>query len=147
MKPVTVSVIVDRPLDEVYAYLDVLENHQRFTDHFLLDWTLSGPPAGVGARARMRAKAGGSSDWIELEVIDAEAPRKIVERSVGARGRRLTRGTYTLSEAGPGRTLVQFELAYERAPASERLAGPLVRSLMRRANERAMTRLGEALAA
>lgn len=142
MKPITVTVVVDRPREEVYAFLDVLSNHETFTDHFLQDWTLSGPVAGVGAKARFRAR----SDWMDLEVIEAQPPHRTVERTVGADGKRVTHGTYTLDELPDGRTEVRFELAYEQIPTSERLAGPLVRAYLRKGNARAMERLREALA-
>lgn len=45
MKSVAVSVAVPQSPQEVFAFLDVLANHQAFTDHFLLDWELSGPRA------------------------------------------------------------------------------------------------------
>ena len=59
MKPVTVSIKVPQSPDEVFEYLDVLANHEQFTDHFLVDWETSGPERGVGARARMRVKKPG----------------------------------------------------------------------------------------
>ena len=141
MKPITVSVVVDRPREEVFDHLDVLANHEAFTDHFLQDWTLSGPAAGVGAKARFRSR----NDWMDLEVLESQAPVRTVERTVGAGGKRVTRGTYTLTEQPDGRTLVEFELVYEQGPASERMAAPLVRSILRRANERSMERLREVL--
>jgi hypothetical protein len=42
MKPVTVSVTVPNDREEVYAFLDVLANHEPFTDHMMVDWTYSG---------------------------------------------------------------------------------------------------------
>jgi uncharacterized protein YndB with AHSA1/START domain len=146
MKPITVSVTVERPREEVYAHLEVLANHEAFTDHFLLDWTLAGPRAGVGAKARFRARAGGRDDWMDLEIVEAEAPARTVERTVSAKGKRVTRGTYTLAEQPGGRTLVTFELVYEETPASERVAAPLVRSILRKGNARALERLAERLA-
>jgi hypothetical protein len=70
---------------------------------------------------------------------------RTVERTVGAGGKRVTRGTYTLTEQPGGRTLVEFELVYEQGPASERMAAPLIRAVLRRANERSMERLREVL--
>ncbi len=65
MKPVTVAIEVPQPREQVYDFLDVLGNHEQFTDHFLVDWQLSGPPSGVGAKARMRVKSFGIKDsWI-----------------------------------------------------------------------------------
>jgi len=52
MKPVTVSVTVPNSREEVYDFLDVLANHEPFTDHTMVDWQYSGPAAGLGARAR-----------------------------------------------------------------------------------------------
>jgi hypothetical protein len=142
MKPITVSVVVDRPREEVFAHLDVLANHEAFTDHFMHDFTYSGPAAGVGARSRFRTRP---NDWMDLEVLESQAPVRNVERTVGAGGKRVTRGTYTLTEQPGGRTLVEFELVYEQGPASERMAAPLVRGMLRRANQRAMERLREVL--
>jgi uncharacterized protein YndB with AHSA1/START domain len=146
MKPISVTATVDRPREEVFAFLDALGNHEQFTDHFLRDWTLSGPAAGVGARARFHVHAGGRVEPVELEVVERTAPVRTVERTVGAKGRRVTRGTFTLEALPGGRTQVTFELVYERVPASERLASPLVRSIMRRENARALERLRSLLA-
>jgi uncharacterized protein YndB with AHSA1/START domain len=145
MRPVTVTTTVSQPREEVYDFLNVLGNHEGFNDHFLVDWELSGPRSGVGARARMRVKAPGPDDVIDMEVIEAERPRRTVEESVGAKGRRRTRGTYTLEEAPAGGTRVSFELAWLEAPATERLISPLARAVVRRNSARALERLGDAL--
>jgi len=145
MKPIHVGVHVDRPREEVFAFLDVLANHEQFCDHMLVDWTLSGPPAGVGARARMRANVPGPKDWADMEVKTSEAPRTTVEEAVGANGRRRTRGTYVLEDAPGGGTDVKFTLEYLEAPLRERIAMPLLRAWLQRANAKAMVRLGETL--
>jgi Polyketide cyclase / dehydrase and lipid transport len=147
MKPVTVSVDVARSREDVYAFLDVLGNHEAFTDHFLVDWQLEGPPSGVGAAVKMQAKVAGRTEPVELEVKDAEAPRRIVEKTVAAGGKRRTRGTYTLSELGPNRTHIEFELAMEAQPAYEKPLNPVTRAYMRKLNGRAMERLRELLEA
>ena len=84
MQPITVSTNVPRPRDEVFTFLDVLGNHQPFTDHMLTDWTLSGPREGVGARARLRANLPGPKDWVDMEVVESRRPERIVERTIGA---------------------------------------------------------------
>jgi hypothetical protein len=146
MKPVTVRVAVPNRRDQVYRYLDVLANHEAFTDHMLVDWQCSGPPSGVGARARMRLKKPGRPDWMALEVIGADPPRETVEETVGAAGRRRTRGTYTLDETPDGGTKISFELVWLRIPALERLAAPITRAVMRRGNQRSLQRLAVQLA-
>jgi len=146
MKPIKVSTVVDRPREEVYEYLDVLANHEAFTDHFLTDWSASGPASGVGAKVRVKAKAPGAEQWLDIEVMEAKAPERTVENAVSAGGRRRTCGTYTLSELPGNRTLIEFEFDYLTAPALERPALPLMRPWLRRANEKAMERLAEQLA-
>jgi hypothetical protein len=146
MKPVKVSITVPQRPDEAFDVLDVLGAHEAFTDHFLVDWETSGPRSGVGARARMRVKKPGPPDWLDMEVIAAERPRRTVEESVSAKGRRRTRGTYVLEELNGGGTRIEFELAWLDAPLSERLAAPLTRWVVRRNNERSLRRLAEQLA-
>lgn len=141
MKPVTVSITVDRPQQEVFDFLDVLGNHRQFTDHLLVDWSLSGSPVGVGTVARMRAKVPGPDQWIDMETLVSESPARTVERSVSAGGKRVTTGTYLLAPDGAGRTEVTFSFAYERPTRSDRLTAPLTRAFLRRGNEKAMRRL------
>ncbi len=145
MKPVSVTIEVPRPPEQVYEFLEVLANHERFTDHFLIDWQLSGPNRGVGARARMRVKSPGRDDWLDMEVVAAEASRTTTEESVSAKGRRRTRGTYVLEPLPGGGTRIVFDFAWLEAPLSERLAAPLTRAVGRRANARALERLAERL--
>ena len=145
MHPIKVSIDVSQTREDVYDFLDVLANHERFTDHMMCDWQLEGPERGVGAKAKLNSVLGGRSDPVDIEVIAAEAPIKNVERNTGAGGKRIATGTYTLDELSGGGTRVNFEYAWQQAPFSERLAGPIVRRVMRTALERAMQRLAEQL--
>jgi Polyketide cyclase / dehydrase and lipid transport len=145
MKPVTVSVTVPESREEVYDFLDVLANHEPFTNHMLVDWHYSGPRSGVGARARMRLRKPGKPDWMDLEVIEADPPSRSSEQTVSAGGRRRTRGTYILEELPAGGTRVSFEFAWLRIPLLERLAAPVTRAVVRRGNERSLARLAEQL--
>jgi len=146
IKPVTVHVDVVQPIQDVYDFLDVMANHEPFTNHLMRDWEYSGPPNGVGSRARVKVNFAGRTDVIELEVIDAERPTRIVERNVGARGKRVGEGTYRLAELGRGGTRIAFEYAWRSAPLSERFCAPVTRAVLRRSNQRSMERLSEQLA-
>lgn len=146
MKPVIVSIVVPKPAAEVFEHLDVLANHEAFLDHFLTDWSFSGPRRGVGAKAKARANAAMSQDWTEFEVVEAEAPSRIVEDGVGAGGKRHTRGTYRLEPLAGGGTEVSFELEWLAASRAERLCPPLTRAFVRRPNGKAMRRLAKLLA-
>src|SRR5919202_3401032 len=107
--PVTVSIDVPQPREKVYDFLDVMANHEPFTDHLLRDWELSGPARGVGSRARVHVRAFGVSDVVDIEVVDAEAPIRIVERNVAAKAGRTGQGTYTLQPSPSGGTRIAFE--------------------------------------
>ena len=145
MKPVEVSTVIQRPIAEVFSYLDVLANHETFTDHFLVDWVLRGPDAGVGAGVTMQVRAPGRTEEVELTVIDAEPPFRTVEETIGADGRRRTRGTYELTALDADRTEVHFRIDPIEVPRSERPLWPLSRAWLRRQNSKAMQRLREQL--
>jgi hypothetical protein len=147
MKPVTASIDVPQPRESVYAFLDVMANHEPFTDHMLVDWRYSGPPRGVGSKARVKTKLGGITDEAEIEVVDVEPGRMIRERNVGAKGRRVAHGTYTLSDLPGGGTHIEFRWELEQAPLADRALGPVLRGMLTRGNEKAMRRLAEQLAA
>lgn len=146
MKPVRVSVDVPNPRPEVYEFLDVLGNHEQFTDHFMVDWELSGPKRGVGAKANVRVKATGEKDRTEMEVVEADAGRRIVEEGTGgSRGRRRTRGSYTLEDLPGGGTRIDFTLEFLSLPTGEKLMGPVQRAYLKRVNGKALRRLAERL--
>lgn len=146
MTPVTVSIDVPQPRDSVFAYLDVMANHEAFTDHMLTNWRVSGPATGVGSKANVTAKVGAITDESEIEVFEVEPGRMIRERSVAAKGKRIAHGTYTLTDLPSGGTHVEFEFALQTVPAVEKPFLPLMRRMIRKGNEQAMRRLAEILA-
>jgi hypothetical protein len=145
-QPVTVSIDVPQDRASVYAYLDVMANHEHFTDHMLTNWRVSGPATGVGSKANVTAKFGAISDESEIEVFEVEEGRLIRERSVAAKGKRHAQGTYTLSDLPGGGTHIEFEFALQKVPAMEKPLLPLMRKMVRKGNERAMERLAALLA-
>lgn len=129
----------------MFDFLEVTASHQQFMDHMLTDWEYSGPDRGIGAKARVKTRAGGRTDIIDIETVAAEPPAKIVEQNVGAGGRRIANGTYLLEDIPGDGTRVTFEYVWKQAPLSERLAAPIVRRLMRRGIQRGLQRLAEQL--
>ena len=126
-QPVTVTVDVPQDRASVYAYLDVMANHEHFTAHMLTNWRVSGPPTGIGSKANVTAKVGAISDESEIEVFEVEDGRLIRERSIAAKGKRIAHGTYTLSDLPNGGTHIEFEFALQKVPAIERPLLPLMR--------------------
>jgi polyketide cyclase/dehydrase/lipid transport protein len=146
VKPVTVSIEVPQPVEEVFDYLAVLANHEAFLDHFLVDWKFSGSPRGVGAKAEARASAPMSQDWTDFEIVEVEEPSRIVEEGVGLKGKRRTRGTYRLRSLPAGGTEISFELEWLEAARAESLIPVMTRAFIRRPNAKAMRRLARELA-
>jgi len=144
-QPVTVTVDVPQDRASVYAYLDVMANHEHFTDHMLTNWRVSGPPTGIGSKANVTTKVGAITDEAVIEVFEVEDGRLIRERSIGAKGKRIAHGTYTLSDLPNGGTHVEFEFALQKVPALEKPFLPLMRKMVRKGNERAMERLAATL--
>jgi hypothetical protein len=141
LRPISVSIDVPHPRADVFDHLDVMANHEPFTNHMLTDWEYSGPPRGGGSKARVKSSFGALSDHADIEVVSAAAPATIVERNVSAKGARVATGTYTLDELPDGGTRVTFTYAWEQAPLADRALSPLVRSVLKRGNATAMARL------
>ncbi|MFD8650119.1 SRPBCC family protein [Streptomyces mirabilis] len=146
MKSVTVSIDVPQTPEQVYDFLDVMAHHERFTNHYLTGWRYSGPGRGIGSCATVTAALGGVKTDVTIEVVEADSPRRIVERNVSAAGRRLAQGTYTIEPLRTGGSHVSFTYAWARVPLADRLLGPAVRATIRRANRTVMRRLATELA-
>jgi uncharacterized protein YndB with AHSA1/START domain len=144
-EPVTVSVEVARPRQEVFDHVDVLANHEGWTDHLFKDWRFEGPARGVGAVAMARVNAPGSREQARFEVVESVPPERIVERGESAHGKRETRGTYRFTELPGGGTRIEFELDWTKTPRSERIVPAVSRAFMARANGKALKRLAAQL--
>lgn len=122
--PVTVSVDVPHPREEVFDFLDLMANHEGFNDHLMRDWEVSGPARGVGSRARVRTKALGVADVVDIEVTEVDAPERIVEVNVAQKAGRTGQGTYTLAELPNGGTRITFEFRWLVAPGGRPAGRP-----------------------
>ena len=138
MKPVTVSITIDRPRDEIHAVLDDLMNHEAFTDHYLTSYQRT--------ETGIRVKGKGGGGWMEITPVSSTPDRIVEEGRSGRGGRRHSRGIYEL-EPRNGSTLVSFTNEIEPAGIGDRLAAPLIRTYLRKQNGRALQRLKEQLEA
>ena len=105
MHPVTVSIIVDAPREQVFDYLQDIANHPEFTDHYLVDWHLTRiDSVGLGAGARFRVKAPANRySWADVTFAEVDRPHRIVEVGrTGKNNRIRTLGVYELASASPG---------------------------------------------
>ena len=145
MDPLTASILVSAPREQVFDYLQDIANHAQFTDHFLTDWHLTRiDSVGRGAGARFRVNAPHNRfSWGDVTLIEVDRPYRIVEAGrTGKNNRIRTLGTYDLAPGAHGTTRVRF--TYETAPAtlSDRLVeGFGARGWRKRQTARAMRRL------
>jgi uncharacterized protein YndB with AHSA1/START domain len=145
MDPVTVSILVDAPREQVFDYLQDIANHPEFTDHYLVDWHLTREDSvGRGAGARFRVTAPGNRfSWGDVTFAEVDRPHRIVEVGrTGKNNRIRTLGVYELSQGAGGGTRVRFTLETEPSTLADRLLESLgARGWLRRKNMKAMRRL------
>jgi uncharacterized protein YndB with AHSA1/START domain len=145
VNPVTVSIIVGVPREQVFEYLRDIANHPEFTDHYLVDWHLTRiDSVGLGAGARFRIKAPRNRfSWGDVTFVDVQEPHRIVEVGRTGKNNRIRMlGVYDLADGSHGTTRVRFTLETVPAMLSDRLLESLGgRAWLKRKNEKAMRRL------
>jgi uncharacterized protein YndB with AHSA1/START domain len=145
MDPVTVSTTIDRPREEVFAYLADIANHPEFSDHYLVDWRLTREQSfGRGAGARFRYKAPlNRFNHADVTLIEVDAPRRIVEAGRGGKyNRTRLRGVYELEPGAGGATRVTYMLETRPGMLSDRIMESLgFRRWVRSKSGRALRRL------
>jgi len=145
LDPVSVSIVISAPPEQVFDYLQDLANHPEFTDHYLVDWHLTRiDSVGTGAGARFRVKARRNRyNWADVTIAEVERPHRIVELGRGGKNNRVrTLGAYELAPAAGGATRVRFTLETIPATLPDRLHEALgARSWFRRKNRKALRRL------
>lgn len=145
MDPVNVSIVIDRPPEQVFEYLADIANHAEFTDHYLVNWHLTREhSAGRGAGARFQLKMPGNRfNWADVTFSEVSPPHRIVEVGRAGKGNRIrTLGVYELSLGPGGTTKVEFTVETQSAVLSDKILESLgARGWMRRKNAKAMRRL------
>jgi polyketide cyclase/dehydrase/lipid transport protein len=101
VRPIESRITISAPRDQVYEFIADIANRVAWMDHFLKDFRLTRVRAhGVGAGASFKVDSPLFPLRAEYQVIEAEAPRWLVERGrIGRLGR--TRGftEWELTEA------------------------------------------------
>jgi uncharacterized protein YndB with AHSA1/START domain len=147
---VTVSNVVARPREEVFAYLSDVANHAEFMDHFTEDWHLTREESfgqGAGARFKVDIRPGSRFSWGDMTLATVEPPSRIVARGrFGKYGR--TR-TLTIWELEPeSSTSTRVTVTYETEPGilSDRINEALgAKGFWRRKLRKSLSRLARIL--
>jgi uncharacterized protein YndB with AHSA1/START domain len=144
LDPVTSTVVIDRPPDEVFDYLVDIANHAEFSDHYLEDFRLTREDSiGVGAGARFRVDAPlNRFSWADVTITEADRPRRIVERGRTGKFNRIRMlSTYELDAHG-GSTKVSLTTETERPRLpSDRLLERFARGWFKRKQRKALKRM------
>jgi uncharacterized protein YndB with AHSA1/START domain len=145
MEPLSVSTTIDRPREEVFAYLEDIANHPEFSDHYLVDWRLTRVDTiGRGAGARFRYTAPLQRfDWADVTLIEVEAPRRIVQAGrAGKANRTRMRSVWDLEPASGNATRVTLTVETRPVLPSDRFMESLgARGWFRRKGRKALRRL------
>ncbi len=114
---------ISAPREQVFDFVLDLAGRPAYTDHYLDDYRLARvDPVGVGAAARFKLKAPTGTQYAELQIRDAERPRRIVEElKVGRRGRNRSVAVYDFTQEGPSLTRVELTTYSEPATPIDRL--------------------------
>jgi uncharacterized protein YndB with AHSA1/START domain len=135
-KPMTATIRIAVRPEQVFERIADLSRHEAFTDHFLIDWRDTGPD-----HVNVRAKVPGPEDRAEIDVIERDPPRRLVEQLVAAKGKRRAISTWTLEPDGEDGTQVTFATEQQATPAIERVVAPLTRRWIQRGKEKSLERL------
>jgi uncharacterized protein YndB with AHSA1/START domain len=143
VREVTVSTVISAPREQVFDFVCDLAGRPAFTDHFMRDYRLAGVVAvGAGAAARFQLRAPLAKEYAELQITEADRPRRIVEEiRVGRRGRNRSVALYDFIVEGGGTTRVELTTYSEPATPIDRLKEIGAAGWMRRQTRKALDRL------
>jgi uncharacterized protein YndB with AHSA1/START domain len=143
--PVTLNVNIDRPREEVFAYLADVANHPEFTDHFLKEWRLTREQSsGRGAGARYRQD--GRFDrfgYYDINLAEVDPPYRIVGVGRGGKYNRIKTFHEWVLEPRAGGTRLSYSYETEPPLPTDRLVEALSgrRRWYRRGAGKALRRL------
>jgi uncharacterized protein YndB with AHSA1/START domain len=128
--PVSVTVRIARPREEVFAYLEDVANHAEFSDHYLKEWHLTRVDSvGRGAGARFRVDAPFQRfGWADYTLVEVDRPHRIVALGRGGKFNRImTTAIWTLDVGPGGGTEVEYMIESEPAFPTDKLMETLSR--------------------
>jgi uncharacterized protein YndB with AHSA1/START domain len=110
MVPIHVHATIAAPREEIFDFLADLANRASWMDHCTSDLRLVHPRSGgVGAAARYRLDAPRYKPWVQTQIVEAERPRRLAERTRGGHGNR-SEGEVVFDLSRQGRDLTRVEL-------------------------------------
>jgi uncharacterized protein YndB with AHSA1/START domain len=122
------TVTIERPIEEVFAYLSDGHNERHWRSA-ILEIERTSATAGSGATYRQVVKGpGGRRVPADYRITDYSPPRELAFQVTAGPAR--PTGRFRLAEAGPGRTTVTFRLDLKPTGLT-RLMSPMITKTMR----------------
>ena len=143
MREVTVSTVISAPREQIFDFVSDLAGRPAYTDHYLSDYRLARvKTVGVGAAARFQLRAPFAKEYAELQVTEADRPRRIVEEiKVGRLGRNRSLAVYEFMPEAGGLTEVELTLLSESATPIDSIKQYLARGWVKRNAAKSLERL------
>lgn len=132
MASTEISITVERPVEEVFAYVVAIENLHEWTPVILDSWPLSGNPPEVGSTYMVKAQIMGKTMEIPSEVTGYEPNRLYAYRSYGSLA---YEDTITFQQAEAG-TLVTEHIDMKSEGRFSRLLDPLKLIISKRSHQK-----------
>jgi uncharacterized membrane protein len=107
---ITHSVEINRPPEDVFAYLDALERHGEWQDQIVSAKIVTEGPVGVGTRCEEVRKVGGREQKMSYEITEHDPPRRSSFKGTDGPVRPV--GVVTIEPTGDGasRVTIEFDL-------------------------------------
>src|SRR5580658_7238119 len=102
------SIEVNRPAEEVFAYLDQVDRHNEWQGQLVSTTIETDGPVGVGTRVVERRNVPGGARDFPYEITEHDSPRKVSFR--GTAGMIRPFGAYTVDPIGESRSRMNSEL-------------------------------------
>jgi uncharacterized protein YndB with AHSA1/START domain len=102
------SVVIDRPIEEVFAFLADGTNDPKFSPRVLEIVKASDGPVGVGTVFKSTVKDAGMKTKREFEITEFEAPTKIRWKEISRNIVTATAGGYDFASADSGTRVTIF---------------------------------------
>jgi uncharacterized protein YndB with AHSA1/START domain len=129
------TVVIDRPIEEVFAFLADGENDPKFSSRVLeIRKTTDGPP-GVGTVYASTVKDAGVKTQREFRLTEFQPPTKIRWSETSKNAVTAREGGYDLEPAGEGKTQLSFHNVLEGHGFGKLVAGFALRSARKGADD------------
>jgi uncharacterized protein YndB with AHSA1/START domain len=143
MAPITHSIEIARPPEQVFAYVDQLERHGEWQSTIISTKLETEGPTRVGSRATDTRKVPGRTQDVTYEITEHDPPRKASFR--GTNGPVRPVGTFTVEPVGEGSSRATIEIDLQGHGLLGLVFAPLARSQARKEIPQDHQRLKERL--